>query len=152
MTPLISTSSRQQRHNIKLSDTLNITLNHPIRDICTLCDANGVRVNKKLVVRIDNIPPLIMFECWSVRPTPEAEISISTNTEIVSLRLCGLIYAGDGHFNSRVFDQNGSVWKHDGMENGGQFRYEKLIDLLTDMKQFENNNNKTIMYHIYKKI
>jgi len=109
VTLLISTSSNQQRHNIKLSDTLDITLNHPIRDIWNLCDGNGLRVNKKLVVKIDYVPALIMFECWSVHPTPEAEISISTNPGLVCMRLCGLIYTGDGHFNSRVFDQNGSV-------------------------------------------
>jgi len=50
VTPLINTSSCQQKHNIKLSDILNITLNHSIRDICTLCDANGIKVNKNYVV------------------------------------------------------------------------------------------------------
>ena len=83
------------------------------------CSSNGTRVKKRLVGRIEHIPSLIMFESCTVHPTPEADISISTDSGPVHMRLCGFIYTGESHFNSRVFEQNGSVWKHDGMIDRG---------------------------------
>jgi len=38
------------------------------------------------------------------------------------------------------------------MNDGREFHYEKLINLLTDMKQFEKNGSRKIIYQIYKKI
>ena len=146
------TSAHDLRHGIKLSDALHIALDHTLREICSSCNANGVRVRKKQVVRIDHVPELMMFECQTVHPTPELEISITTDSVPVRMRLCGIIYTGQGHFTSRVFDESGSVWKHDGMNDGREFHYEKLINLLTDMKQFEKNGSRTILYQIYKKI
>jgi len=149
---LTRTSTHDLRYGIKLSDALHIALDHTLQDICISCNANGVRVRKKLVVRIDHTPELMMFECQTVHPTPELEISITTDSGLVHMRLCGIIYTGQSHFTSCVFDESGSVWKHNGMSDGREFHYEKLINLLTDMKQFEKNGSRKIIYQIYKKI
>ena len=98
------------------------------------------------------MPELIMFECQTIHPTPEVEISIPTDSGPVRMRLCGIIYTGQSHFTSRVINESGSVWKHDGMSDGREFHYEKIINFLTDMKQFEKNGSRKIIYQIYKKI
>ncbi|KIM38575.1 hypothetical protein M413DRAFT_75826, partial [Hebeloma cylindrosporum] len=152
LTYLRRTSAHDLRRNVKLSETLHISLNHTVREICRSCDSEGIRVRKTITAKIEHVPELIMFECQTVHPTPEVEISIPTNSGSVRMRLCGLIFTGQAHFTSRVFDESGSVWKYDGMSDGREFHYEKIINLLTDMKQFEKNGGREIIYQIYKRI
>jgi len=123
-------------------------INHTLCDICRPCDSGGVRVQKELAANINHVPKLIMFECQTIHPTPEVERSIPTDSGPVHIRLCGIIYTGQSHFTSPVFDESSFVWKHNGMNDGREFHYKKIINLLTDIKQFEKNESRKIIYQI----
>ncbi|KAF8168913.1 hypothetical protein BJ912DRAFT_862387, partial [Pholiota molesta] len=65
--------------------------------------------------------------------------------------LCGIIYGGGGHFQSRFIDKSGTVWFHDGLLNEGKCKKEKTIDLLSDTKWLKISDDKHMAYCIYRK-
>ncbi|KAJ7629546.1 hypothetical protein B0H17DRAFT_962868, partial [Mycena rosella] len=79
------------------------------------------------------VPSLIILEIIHRMIRFDEELVFDCNGLLVTLRLRGIIYGGQGHFTSKFIDRNGVVWFHDGITTGRRCTRETELTSLADM-------------------
>jgi hypothetical protein len=79
----------------------------------------------------------------------DATFTVSINNAEVSYKLCGVIYFGDSHFTSRVINDNGMVWFHDGRVTREKMTYEGILDSTFSLNQCRDKEAVAAIYVKY---
>ncbi|KAJ6497973.1 hypothetical protein C8R47DRAFT_972124 [Mycena vitilis] len=61
---------------------------------------------------------MILFDLSSDRLLFSNELVLPCQGELVSLRMRGIVYGGQGHFTCRYIERGGEMWFHDGITTG----------------------------------
>jgi Helitron helicase-like domain at N-terminus/PIF1-like helicase len=95
---------------------------------------------------LDEIPSVIALE---TQARPSVQFRLSHSLGAINYRLKGLIYWGEFHFVSRIIDNNGQVWFHDGMTTGSSCEWERTLDLSSDTEWMKRAGEKVLCLCIY---
>jgi hypothetical protein len=62
------------------------------------------------------------------------------------MRLAGVVYHGGFHYVARIVSRHGTVWKYDGMQNGGAPTKEGEFESLRNMNQLDSRVLALVVY------
>ncbi|KAF8896912.1 hypothetical protein CPB84DRAFT_1681957 [Gymnopilus junonius] len=92
------------------------------KHICPLCCDCGLSQNLKTSVVMQRMPYIIF---WMFH---RQELNVLSSDCDYVFRLHGIIYSGQGHFVSRIIDDQGTIWFHDGITTGSHCKKEKRME------------------------
>ncbi|KIM40837.1 hypothetical protein M413DRAFT_72469 [Hebeloma cylindrosporum] len=95
---------------------------------------------------LDDIPPIIAFE---TNASPSIQVQLSHNSGSRTYKLRGLIYYEDFHFVSRIVDNSGQVWFHDGITTKSYCEWERTINLSSETQWMRTADSRDLIYCIY---
>ena len=96
-----------------ISQILENHMCHQSQDICGNCNA-------PLETKIHFSDPhkIYAIDVTDRHVSLSRTVKIHGSTRATTLHLKGLVYHGDYHFTSRIIDNSGNIWFHDGMTTG----------------------------------
>jgi hypothetical protein len=100
---------------------------------CELC--NDCR---KIVMKICKVMPMIALDFTGQHQIPKIDVNFEININGVKVVyiLRGIIYFGDNHYTSRIVNEDGLVWYHDGVATQNSVIYDgKLGESTLDLKK-----------------
>jgi hypothetical protein len=126
---------------------LNIASMTPLTCIQAAMDNHNNQINSD---RLQTLMPRILTIPIDYSHPINEKIRCNFDENYFLYRLKGIIYFGDFHFTTRIFNYNGTVWYHDGMENRGKCQYEcDQSDISsTDLKKCNTKNACLLIYII----
>ena len=94
-------------------------------------------------------PNLLIFNVQGQDTKPSKKIRYIHQEKVKTFRLRGITYFGSFHYTSRVIDEHGDVWYHDGISTGAKCMAEgKKLKDMSD-QELQTCKNKTIGLAIY---
>ncbi|KAJ7155806.1 hypothetical protein C8R46DRAFT_910619 [Mycena filopes] len=116
---------------------------------CPTCRANGVRQRLKMLTILRDVPPIIIFDITHEKLIFSEKLTLLRAESLVTLRLRGIIYGGQGHFTCRYIGRNGEIWFHDGITTGRTCLRERNLRDLEDKLVLHRCGEKTAVTVIY---
>jgi len=106
------------------------SISHWMRNFCESsqhhCDVCHEKL--KIVNNFCQALPILAFQFSGQRPIIDSNITINVNGASASYTLRGVIYFGDYHYTSRIVNELGLVWFHDGIATGNSVIYEGNVN------------------------
>ena len=111
---------------------------------CNVCH-NNLQMNHTIC----QVLPILAFHFAGQKPTIDLKITINVNTSVrVTYILRGVIYFGEHHYTSRLVNETGMAWFHDGIATGNSVIYEgNARDI--DMSICRGKNASAAIYTYY---
>ena len=139
----------QNLNGIYISNALNSRINDQIP--CPSC-FNSSRSGVMNIINPFQSPPHIMFT--SIIETNryviiDTSFILSTNNLDLNYKLKGVIYHGANHFVTRIVDDQGWIWYHDGMETGNTCQKIMHLRDVPFPKWWNNCAGRTASYVVY---
>ena len=92
---------------------------------CNICHDN-----LQMKSTICQVLPILAFQFVGQNPTIDSRIIIDVNTIRSTYILRGVIYFGEYHYTSRLVNEVGMAWFHDGIATGDSVVYEGNVKIL----------------------
>ena len=114
---------------------------------CDMCQGNLYRQ-----FRFAYAPPILALDISSRSRSNSNELEINTMLNLTiqfedhRYKLRGIIYFANFHFTSRIINENGMTWFHDGIATGNSVIYEGMIDTLVDLQQCRGKPVSVVIY------
>ncbi|KAJ6488146.1 hypothetical protein C8R47DRAFT_978889 [Mycena vitilis] len=94
---------------------------------------------------------MILFDLNSDRLVFSNELVLPCQGEVVSLRLRGIVYGGQGHFTCRYIERGGEMWFHDGITTGRVCLPEINLSRVEDRLRLHRCGEKKAVAVIYSR-
>ncbi|KAJ7710918.1 hypothetical protein B0H17DRAFT_914576, partial [Mycena rosella] len=122
------------------------------RTSCTSCRRQNIRRKMTMLRSISDVPPIILLEITHNRLRFDQEIGFDCDGTLIRLRLRGIVYGGQGHFNARFIDRSGVVWFHDGITTGKRCVRETEMRLIADTMSLQMCGTKGAVAVVYARV
>ncbi|KAJ7705227.1 hypothetical protein B0H16DRAFT_1346322 [Mycena metata] len=114
----VGLSSQQDCSNgVGLQSWMNTYLRKG-RGACPVCRASGRHCRLDMNSTLRDVPPIILLNLDHESFIFNEKLSFVCEGVMVSLKLRGIIYAGQSHFTCRFIERGGKMWFHDGITTG----------------------------------
>ncbi|KIL54149.1 hypothetical protein M378DRAFT_93063, partial [Amanita muscaria Koide BX008] len=94
---------------------------------CSSCHSNLYRQ-----LKLSYALPIVALEFAGHKLDIDAVLNVSILGGDTTYKLRGIIYFGDSHFTSRIINDNGMTWFHDGIATGDSVAYDGMLDKLAN--------------------